>query len=38
MRIAATEEVVQPGDAAGVHLPSPSYWPLVLASGLPFVA
>ena len=29
MRIAATEDVVQKGDATGVHLPSPSYWPIV---------
>ena len=37
MRIAATEDVVQKGDATDVHLPSPSYWPLVLAVGLPFI-
>ena len=30
-------EVAQPGDATGVHLPSPSYWPLVLALGLPVI-
>jgi len=38
VRIAATEDVVQKGDNHDVHLPSPSYWPIVLASGLPFVA
>ena len=38
VRIAATEDVVQRGDATGVHLPSPSYWPIVLAFGLPWVA
>ena len=38
MRIAATEDVVQKGDARNVHLPSPSYWPIVLAFGLPFIA
>ncbi|HEX2576388.1 MAG TPA: cytochrome c oxidase subunit I [Aquihabitans sp.] len=38
VRIAATEEVSQKGDALGVHLPSPSYWPLVLAFGLPWIA
>ena len=37
VRIAATEDVVQPGDPTGVHLPSPSYWPIVLASGLPLI-
>jgi cytochrome c oxidase subunit 1 len=35
---APVDEVTQPGTATGVHLPSPSYWPLVLAIGLPFVA
>ncbi|MEO7556752.1 MAG: cbb3-type cytochrome c oxidase subunit I, partial [Acidimicrobiales bacterium] len=38
VRIAETADVVQKGDPTGVHLPSPSYWPIVLASGLPFVA
>ena len=38
VRIAATEDVSQKGDATDVHLPSPSYWPLVLALGLPFLA
>ena len=38
VRIAATEDVSQKGDATGVHLPSPSYWPIVLAFGLPFIA
>ncbi len=37
VRIAAMEDVVQKGDAEDVHLPSPSYWPMVLALGLPFV-
>ncbi|MDZ7734416.1 MAG: cytochrome c oxidase subunit 4 [Acidimicrobiia bacterium] len=36
-RIAATEDVVQPGGPADVHLPSPSYWPLVIAVGFPIV-
>ena len=31
MRIAETEDVAQKGDATDVHLPSPSYWPLVVA-------
>jgi cytochrome c oxidase subunit 1 len=38
VRIAATEDVVQKGDAVGVHLPSPSYWPVVVALGLPLIA
>jgi cytochrome c oxidase subunit 1 len=37
VRIAKTVDVVQPGDSVGVHLPSPSYWPLVLALGLPII-
>ncbi len=37
VRIAKTEDVVQSGDATDVHLPSPSYWPLVLSAGLPLV-
>ena len=37
VRIAKTEDVVQLGDATGVHLPSPSYWPLVLALGFPLI-
>ncbi len=37
VRIAATEDVVQKGDATDVHLPSPSYWPLVVAVGLPLI-
>ncbi len=37
VRIAPTEDVVETGDATDVHLPSPSYWPLVLSLGLPLV-
>ncbi|HXH56660.1 cytochrome c oxidase subunit I [Iamia sp.] len=37
VRIATSEQIVQPGNPRGVHLPSPSYWPIVLAAGLPFV-
>ena len=37
VRIAATEDVTQDGRATGIHLPSPSYWPLVVAVGLPLV-
>lgn len=37
VRVHATEDVAQKGDATDVHLPSPSYWPIVLAAGLPFI-
>jgi cytochrome c oxidase subunit 1 len=37
IRIATIEEVAQKGDAVGVHLPSPSFWPLVLAVGMPLI-
>jgi len=37
VRIAATEDVIDRGVATDVHLPSPSYWPIVLAFGLPLV-
>jgi cytochrome c oxidase subunit 1 len=36
-RTATGAEVAQKGDAADVHLPSPSYWPLVMALGLPII-
>jgi cytochrome c oxidase subunit 1 len=37
VRIAATEDVAQKGDATDVHLPSPSFYPLILALGLPII-
>jgi cytochrome c oxidase subunit 1 len=37
VRIAATEDVVQKPGATGIHLPSPSYWPLVIAVGFPLI-
>ncbi len=37
VRISSAEDAAQKGDAVGVHLPSPSFWPLVLAIGLPLV-
>jgi len=38
VRIAKTEDVVQKRtDGKGIHLPSPSYWPIVVAFGLPIV-
>ena len=33
----ATQDVVEEPGATGIHLPSPSYWPIVLSFGLPFV-
>jgi len=35
--VATAEEIAQPGNGEGVHLPSPSYWPLVMAIGLPII-
>jgi len=37
LKVATVAEAAQKGDAKGIHLPSPSYWPLVLALGLPFI-
>ena len=37
VRIANTADVVQDGSAKNVHLPSPSYWPIILAAGMPFI-
>ncbi len=31
-------EIAQPGNGEGVHLPAPSYWPIVVAFGIPIVA
>jgi len=36
-RVATTEDVAQKGDAQNVHLPSPSYWPIVLGASMPFI-
>jgi cytochrome c oxidase subunit 1 len=36
VQIAKTDDVVQKGDAHP-HLPSPSYWPILLAFGLPLI-
>ena len=38
VRIAALEDVAQKGDGRGVHRPSPSYWPIVMAFGMPWIA
>jgi len=37
VRVSSAEDAAQKGDAVGVHLPSPSFWPLVLAIGLPLI-
>jgi cytochrome c oxidase subunit 1 len=37
VRVATADEVAHKGDAKGVHLPSPSFWPLVIAAGLPII-
>ena len=36
-RVATGDEVAQPGDGTGVHLPSPSYWPLVVCISFPVI-
>ncbi|MDA3039777.1 MAG: cytochrome c oxidase subunit 4, partial [Actinomycetota bacterium] len=36
-RIATGDELAQPGNGEGVHLPAPSYWPIVLAFSLPVI-
>ncbi len=36
-RVATGEELVQPGNGEGVHLPAPSYWPIVLAFAMPII-
>jgi cytochrome c oxidase subunit I len=37
-RVATGEELAQAGDGTGVHLPSPSYWPLVVCLSFPLIA
>ncbi|MBC8483905.1 MAG: cytochrome c oxidase subunit 4, partial [Actinobacteria bacterium] len=37
VRVATAEEVCRDGSATDTHLPSPSYWPFVMAAGFPFV-
>ena len=36
-RVATGAELAQPGNGAGVHLPAPSYWPIVLSFGIPII-
>ena len=38
VRIATSEEVAQDGSNANVHLPSPSYFPILLALSMPIIA
>ena len=37
VRIAKTEDVAEKPTDKYIHLPSPSYWPIVLAAGLPII-
>ncbi len=37
VRIATVEEAAQKGDAVNPHLPSPSFWPIVVAVGMPLI-
>ncbi len=36
-RVHTGAELAQPGNGEGVHLPAPSYWPIVVAFGIPIV-
>jgi cytochrome c oxidase subunit 1 len=36
-QVATGAEIAMPGDGSRAHLPSPSYWPIVLSSGLPII-
>ncbi len=36
-RIATGAEIAQPGNGEGVHLPAPSYWPILLAFSIPII-
>jgi len=37
VRIAAAEDVAQTGARTDVHLPAPSYWPILLCAALPII-
>ncbi len=37
VQIATAEEVAQTGNRRGVHLPAPSYWPIVICAAFPLV-
>ena len=36
-QVATGDDLAQPGNGKGVHLPAPSYWPIVLAFSLPII-
>ncbi len=36
-RVATGAELAQPGNGEGVHLPAPSYWPILLAFSIPII-
>ncbi len=36
-RVASSKELAQPGNGEGVHLPAPSYWPIIVAFSLPII-
>ena len=36
-RVHTGDELAQPGDPTGVHLPAPSYWPITLAASMPLI-
>jgi len=38
VKVHEPEEIAMTGDPSRAHLPSPSYWPIVLAFGLPIIA
>jgi cytochrome c oxidase subunit 1 len=38
VQVATGAEAAMPGDPSRAHLPAPSYWPIVLAAGLPIIA
>jgi cytochrome c oxidase subunit 1 len=38
VKVAEPEDIAMIGDGSRAHLPSPSYFPLILAAGLPFIA
>jgi cytochrome c oxidase subunit 1 len=37
VQVGTPEELAMPGDPSRAHLPAPSYWPIVLAFGLPII-
>ena len=37
VKVAEPEDIAQPGNAEGVHLPAPSFWPILLAFSIPII-